>query len=213
MPGDMTQCTSTRQDHGSHEACFYWGVDPFVTAKERYRALAERLVRELGSQEAAAAKLGVSQGLVSKVLDGTRTPGRGSIQKAIELLNLDPSYFYGSDDTLPAHRVVAPGSTPGTGSGSSPRRALTEAEPRYPNLEAVLRYCLGKSPDRWSEATIAAARARQLKADGDPSVDEWERYLDGMEAVIRGFEETGSFGVPADQDEFTPPSAGRGRKK
>lgn len=84
---------------------------------------------------------------------------------------------------------------------------------RYENLDRVLAYWSLKAPQRWSEPTIAAARARQLKAAQDPSIDEWERYLDAVESVVRRFEETGAFGTEVDDEALTPPSAGRRRRR
>lgn len=59
---------------------------------------------------------------------------------------------------------------------------------RYPTMKVVIDYAAAKTPERWSAATIAGARAIKLKHDGQPTALECERILDDLEETVRNLE-------------------------
>ena len=68
-------------------------------ASKRYLALIEQLADESGRawgwKSKVAKRLGVTQPFVSLVINGDRGVGREAIEKAVESLSVDPSFFFG----------------------------------------------------------------------------------------------------------------------
>jgi len=85
-------------------------------------------------------------------------------------------------------------------------------DPRYARLERVIDYWRDRRPDRWSPEALEIARGVQLSAEEDPSVEEWEERLDGVEATIRNAARgRGLGGIQVrSTDRAVPP---RGRRK
>lgn len=106
---------------------------------------------------------------------------------------------YEGDETGPAANVPA--------RPPAPERTV-ERDPRYQRLEAVIAYREAKEPGRWGPEAKAAARSRQLRADEDPTVDEWEAFLDAIEAVVR---KRASLGPEVRAEDVEAPPRGKRR--
>lgn len=98
--------------------------------------------------------------------------------------------------------------------GEGPREPF-EGEPvrtvekpkRYPNLEAAIAYHL----ERWTPATVAAARAMALDSETDRTPPEWRSILDNIQGALKGIEHGKVLpGTPVEDAEDPPP---RGRKR
>lgn len=70
-------------------------------------------------------------------------------------------------------------------SGEGPRERRLEQTVEHAPRYATLREVIEQYPDRWSDAAIAAAEQRALKADTDPGASWWEEQLDRLHHAIR----------------------------
>jgi transcriptional regulator with XRE-family HTH domain len=137
------------------------------------RETAKRLRRSFKSQEEFALALGVTQPSVSALIRGKWRPG---ITTAKAIAHLDQT-------TL--EELVGPyGKTEDAGHADA--IANTNA-PRYPNLEACIRFYAGTRS--WAQWTIAAARAG-FWGESDLPPPAWPERLDALEKGLERLRRT-----------------------
>ena len=147
-------------------------------AVERYRLLIQQLGDEEefshGWQTRVGKRIGVDQTYVSKIHLGTRTSvGQQAIERAIERLGLDPSYFYGdAEGALNYRDYIGPTKT----------------------IDAGMQVHIAEDEDPLVEGWISgmglegqeAEAARAVRFSGGPTVDKLERWLTGYRGARSG---------------------------
>jgi len=109
-------------------------------------------------------KLGYSEGYTSRTLSKGRRPRADTVRRLAQILDVSAEWLITGKGALTFY----------------PADHETPPKERYPNLAVALAY----HGARWSDATIAAARALDLAED--PPAQHWADRLDRLEAAIRG---------------------------
>ncbi len=147
-------------------------------------------------------KQGIANGTLKKVFTGERDPVGSTLAKVADALGVNEEWLLRGTGTPPTPTGYVP-APPG---GKKPPRDAqdsnfppaesaayrrTDGKPvRYPNLEAALRFYAHKTPPRWQDATISAARDLALQSATDPDPERWTGILDALDKSISGVVET-----------------------
>lgn len=128
-------------------------------ALERARGLVAQLLETrfagYGGQTRLAKAIGISQPSLSNIRQGGGI-SRDTAYRIARVAGVDPEALIGSSSVA------------------------TSASTRYPNLEICVAYHDGE--DRWTHATISAARSSLWPSDASPK--EWASRLDELEAAM-----------------------------
>lgn len=159
---------------------------------------------------------GLSQSHVGQIIRGTikgevSVTVLAAIAKAsdVELRWLMTGEGNPPGDDAPAPAAAQP-PAPAKPADSAPESRPVK-DPRYENLETVIRFRLRENPGRWSTKALDAVRSIRLEADEDPSNAEWERRLDAFESTLRRLAAGESFGTLVDEEETAQPWGKRRR--
>jgi transcriptional regulator with XRE-family HTH domain len=158
-------------------------------AEEPTNALGEALrkYREMRgyTQAELGARARINPTHISRLENGrTSNPERSTLVALAKALDIDPEVLFAASS-----RVRWRTSESGVSDlGIAPRRVAPlpsdAASRRLRHLESVITYCLAEKPERWSSATLEAARGLARLVDADRTNADWEDALDRIEETM-----------------------------